>query len=300
MKKYINKLFAVVALATATITSCTVEEGTVPGNDKDPNVVVYSYTAQKPYNEDNDVALRLAFNNQVESAYYLAEKASEKESRLSSLGEEGYMDYVVSNGTKIGDVTSNTDITLTDMYGKYAITIVVVNGTKKTFAATEFTGLEWADVVTGTYHFAVNTSVTGESRPTTLQVCTTDNTLYRLKDVFGQGSNMKFQLLPDYTAKDADGNDIEKMIDALEKVKDIHHPIVVHIKTLKGKGLDIAEANKEAFHWMLAGTLSWFLAKSNSLLTIAISISLVHGAQCPQYVHWPSNECFGAFLKTLA
>lgn len=205
MKKYINKLFAVVALATATITSCTVEEGTVPGNDKDPNVVVYSYTAQKPYNEDNDVALRLAFNNQVESAYYLAEKASEKESRLSSLGEEGYMDYVVSNGTKIGDVTSNTDITLTDMYGKYAITIVVVNGTKKTFAATEFTGLEWADVVTGTYYFAVNTSVTGESRPTTLQVCTTDNTLYRLKDVFGQGSNMKFQLLPDYTAKDADG-----------------------------------------------------------------------------------------------
>ncbi len=205
MKKYINKLFAVVALATATITSCTVEEGTVPGNDKDPNVVVYSYTAQKPYNEDNDVALRLAFNNQVESAYYLAEKASEKESRLSSLGEEGYMDYVVSNGTKIGDVTSNTDLTLTDMYGKYAITIVVVNGTKKTFAATEFTGLEWADVVTGTYHFAVNTSVTGESRPTTLQVCTTDNTLYRLKDVFGQGSNMKFQLLPDYTAKDADG-----------------------------------------------------------------------------------------------
>ena len=205
MKKYINKLFAVVALATATITSCTVEEGTVPGNDKDPNVVVYSYTAQKPYNEDNDVALRLAFNNQVESAYYLAEKASEKESRLSSLGEEGYMDYVVSNGIKIGDVTSNTDLTLTDMYGKYAITIVVVNGTKKTFAATEFTGLEWADVVTGTYHFAVNTSVTGESAPTTLQVCTTDNTLYRLKDVFGQGSNMKFQLLPDYTAKDADG-----------------------------------------------------------------------------------------------
>ena len=204
MKKYIYNLFAVV-LATAAMTSCTAEEGTVPGNDKDPNVVVYSYTAQKPYNEDNDVALRLAFNNQVESAYYLAEKASEKESRLASLGEEGYMDYVVSNGTKIGDVTSNTDLTLTDMYGKYAITIVVANGTKKTFASTEFTGLEWADVVTGTYFFAVNTSVTGESAPTTLQVCTTDNTLYRLKDVFGKDSHMKIQLLPDYTATDDDG-----------------------------------------------------------------------------------------------
>lgn len=204
MKKYIYNLFAVV-LATAAMTSCTAEEGTVPGNDKDPNVVVYSYTAQKPYNEDNDVALRLAFNNQVESAYYLAEKASEKESRLASLGEEGYMDYVVSNGTKIGDVTSNTDLTLTDMYGKYAITIVVANGTKKTFASTEFTGLEWADVVTGTYFFAVNTSVTGESAPTTLQVCTTDNTLYRLKDVFGKDSHMKIQLLLDYTATDDDG-----------------------------------------------------------------------------------------------
>lgn len=204
MKKYIYSLFAVL-LATAAMTSCTAEEGTVPGNDKEPNVVVYSYTAQKPYNEDNDVALRLAFNNQVESAYYLAEKASEKESRLSSLGEEGYMDYVVSNGTKIGDVTSNTDLTLTDMYGKYAITIVVANGTKKTFASTEFTGLEWADVVTGTYFFAVNTSVTGESAPTTLQVCTTDNTLYRLKDVFGKDSHMKIQLLPDYTATDDDG-----------------------------------------------------------------------------------------------
>ena len=204
MKKYIYSLFAVL-LATAAMTSCTAEEGTVPGNDKEPNVVVYSYTAQKPYNEDNDVALRLAFNNQVESAYYLAEKASEKESRLASLGEEGYMDYVVSNGTKIGDVTSNTDLTLTDMYGKYAITIVVANGTKKTFASTEFTGLEWADVVTGTYFFAVNTSVTGESAPTTLQVCTTDNTLYRLKDVFGKDSHMKIQLLPDYTATDDDG-----------------------------------------------------------------------------------------------
>ena len=204
MRKYINKLFAVV-LATATITSCTVEEGTVPGNDKEPNVVVYSYTAKKPYNEDNDVTLRLAFNNKVESAYYLAEKASEKEAKVATMGEEGYMDYVVSNGTKINEVASNTDLTLTEMYGKYAITVVVVNGNKKASAVTEFTGLEWQDVVTGTYRFGVIPSVTGESRATTLQVCTTDNTLYRFKDVFGQDSHMKFQLLPDYTGTDADG-----------------------------------------------------------------------------------------------
>ena len=52
-----------------------------------------------------------------------------------------------------------------------------------------------------------------------------------------------------------DGNNIEKMIKALESVKDSDHPIVVHIKTLKGKGLEVAENNKEAFHWILPGTL---------------------------------------------
>ena len=204
MKKYIYSLFAVL-LVTAAMTSCTVEEGTVPGNDKEPNVVLYSYTVKKPYNEDNDIALRLAFNNQVESAYYLAEKASEKDSRVASMGEDGYMDYVVSNGTKISEVTGNTDLTLTDMYGKYAITIVAVNGAKKASASTEFTGLEWNDVVTGTYYFGVIPAVTGESTSTTLQICTTDNTLYRLKDVFGKDSHMKIQLLPDYTATDDDG-----------------------------------------------------------------------------------------------
>lgn len=204
MRKYINKLFAVV-LATATITSCTVEEGTVPGNDKDPNVVVYSYTAKKPYNEDNDVLLRLAFNSKVEEAYYLAEKATEKESKVASMGEQGYMDYVVSNGTKVADVTTEADLAITDLYGKYAITVVAVSGAKKASAVAEFTGLEWADVINGTYYFGVKPDVTGESRATTLQVCTTDNTLYRFKDVFGKDSHMKFQLLPDYTGTDADG-----------------------------------------------------------------------------------------------
>ena len=216
MRKFINKLFAVVQ-ATAAITSCTVEEGTVPGNDKDPNVVVYKYTVKKPYNEDNDVALRLAFNNKVDAAYYLAEKTTEKEARVASLGEEGYMDYVVSNGTKIADVASDADLAITDLYGKYAITVVAVGGSKKAAAVTEFTGLEWSDVVTGTYYFKVCPSLLGMSTTsTTLQICTTDNTLYRLKDVFGKNSHMKIQLLPDYTATDSDGTYTYFRIPAVE------------------------------------------------------------------------------------
>lgn len=205
MKKYIYNLFAVL-LATAAMTSCTAEEGTEPGNDAQPNVVMYSYTVKKPYNEDNDVAIRLAFNNKVEAAYYLVEKAAEKESHLASMGEEGYMDYVVSNGTKVTEATGDTDITITDLYGKYAITAVAVSGSQKASAATEFTGLEWSDVVAGTYYFDFGSKITGmESHPTTLQVCTTDATLYRFKDVFGEGASMKIQLLPDYKATDDGG-----------------------------------------------------------------------------------------------
>jgi 1-deoxy-D-xylulose-5-phosphate synthase len=46
-----------------------------------------------------------------------------------------------------------------------------------------------------------------------------------------------------------DGNNIRALIHAFEKVKDIDHPIVVHINTIKGKGYTFAETKKEAFHW---------------------------------------------------
>ena len=52
-----------------------------------------------------------------------------------------------------------------------------------------------------------------------------------------------------------DGNNLEQLIETFNKVKDINHPTVVHITTLKGKGLTIAEQNKETFHWILPGTL---------------------------------------------
>ena len=48
-----------------------------------------------------------------------------------------------------------------------------------------------------------------------------------------------------------DGNNINELIKAFEKVKDIKHPIVVHINTQKGKGYKIAEENKESWHWTM-------------------------------------------------
>ena len=48
-----------------------------------------------------------------------------------------------------------------------------------------------------------------------------------------------------------EGNNIEKLIEVFKKVKDIDHPIVVHINTQKGKGYKLAEENKENWHWAL-------------------------------------------------
>lgn len=45
-----------------------------------------------------------------------------------------------------------------------------------------------------------------------------------------------------------DGNSISDLIEAFEQVKDIDHPIVVHIRTTKGKGVAWAERNKEEAH----------------------------------------------------
>ena len=45
------------------------------------------------------------------------------------------------------------------------------------------------------------------------------------------------------------GHDIEKLISVFEKIKDTDHPVVVHIKTIKGKGYSFAENDKETWHW---------------------------------------------------
>lgn len=46
-----------------------------------------------------------------------------------------------------------------------------------------------------------------------------------------------------------DGNNVQALIDAFRKVKDIGHPVAVHINTLKGKGYRLAEQQQERFHY---------------------------------------------------
>lgn len=49
----------------------------------------------------------------------------------------------------------------------------------------------------------------------------------------------------------ADGNDVETLIKAFQSVKNIDHPIVLHIHTEKGKGYAPAENDKETWHWSM-------------------------------------------------
>lgn len=45
-----------------------------------------------------------------------------------------------------------------------------------------------------------------------------------------------------------DGHNLFKLVDLFNSVKDIDHPVVLHIHTIKGKGLAYAEKNREAWH----------------------------------------------------
>ncbi len=73
-------------------------------------------------------------------------------------------------------------------------------------------------------------------------------TLKELRDSNGKSENNFFKSLGlDYRYLE-DGHDVEKLVDLFESVKDIDHPIVLHIHTIKGKGLSYAENNREAWH----------------------------------------------------
>lgn len=73
-------------------------------------------------------------------------------------------------------------------------------------------------------------------------------TLRNLRETNGKAENNIFKAFGlDYKYLD-DGHDIKKLVKLFESVKDIDHPIVLHIHTIKGKGLIYAEENREMWH----------------------------------------------------
>lgn len=72
--------------------------------------------------------------------------------------------------------------------------------------------------------------------------------LRELRETNGESTNNIFKSFGlDYRYLE-DGHDIQKLVELFQSVKDIDHPIVLHIHTIKGKGLPYAEANRESWH----------------------------------------------------
>lgn len=79
--------------------------------------------------------------------------------------------------------------------------------------------------------------------------------LQQLRDTDGQAPCNYFKAMGYDYLYVKDGNDVQRLIEAFGRVKDIDHPVVVHINTLKGKGYRLAEEQKERFHYSIPFSL---------------------------------------------
>ncbi len=73
--------------------------------------------------------------------------------------------------------------------------------------------------------------------------------LKELRATDGQSVNNIFKFMGLDYRYIKDGNDLKAMIVAFKDVKDIDHPIVLHVNTQKGKGYQPAEEEKMLYHW---------------------------------------------------
>lgn len=73
--------------------------------------------------------------------------------------------------------------------------------------------------------------------------------LKELRDTEGRGECNFFKAMGFDYHYVKDGHDFQQLINVFNKVKDTEHPVVVHIHTIKGKGYEFAEENKEQWHW---------------------------------------------------
>lgn len=98
--------------------------------------------------------------------------------------------------------------------------------------------------------------------------------LAELRESSGKCKNNFFKVFGfDYVYLE-EGNNIQKLIAVFESVKHTKKPVVVHIHTVKGKGLDYAETKKERWHFSAPftaenGKLKTELSAKTSVFAIA-------------------------------
>lgn len=209
MKKYISLIAAVAALV---FTACEQIAGTEPGNDPNPNVIVYTYNPGTEYNPDNDVAIRIAANNKVDEVYYFLEPAEEFDSNLESKGESGYADYVKANGEKAELTESEFDgskifnVIITGIKGENRIAVAGFSSGASDLAYTSFTGLSWTDLASGTYSSETMAKLGLGPVPAKLQKCDQIKGRYRFPDLYANGYHRVFETVGEIQ-KDSNGDE---------------------------------------------------------------------------------------------
>ena len=94
--------------------------------------------------------------------------------------------------------------------------------------------------------------------------------LKELRDSNGASSNNIFKALGYEYIYVKEGNDLRSLIKAFREAKDRDRAVLVHINTMKGEGLPVAETNKETFHFSAP-----FDAKTGALLNMDSSETYV-------------------------
>ena len=123
--------------------------------------------------------------------------------------------------------------------------VVAVIGDGSLSGGEAFEGLDWAAELGGNLIVIVNDNE--------MSIAENHGGLYEslaeLRATGGTSPNNYFRTLGlDYRYVE-EGNDEQVVEAALAEVRDIDHPVVVHIHTEKGHGFAPAVANKERFHW---------------------------------------------------
>lgn len=217
MKKYIYALAAL----TMVMASCDdTQEGTAPGGDSAPSVLLYQYEADSTYDVDGTTKIRLAINSATEDLYLLSESQEDYKAHFSG-DEAAYADFIVSNGEKIDTKgEKNVDQYLTFIGLRY-ITAVAVKGSSKSISRTvSFEGRTYKNVE-GTEDY-VYTDAYGMTCEPKLMACEQDPNSYRLVGLkygkYGDAEfNLYFSVMTDENG-DAIGGDGYRFVRVLPQV----------------------------------------------------------------------------------
>lgn len=125
----------------------------------------------------------------------------------------------------------------------YRIAVVIGDGSLSGGEA--FEGLDHASAIKGNFIIIVNDNQ--------MSIAENHGGIYEnlalLRRTDGQAPCNLFKAMGlDYRYV-AYGNDVATLVGALEEVKDLDHPVVLHVNTQKGKGFAPAEADRERFHF---------------------------------------------------